>query len=642
MSQIATIEERSYHILNELFGPAKAGAVLARARKLSPAYRDQVLSNFLDDLQDVEPEAGKVVFEASREFAGRLIKPVGVEEFLIGKRYLATNQDTVFPVVLSALIEMNNGYYNEAVLTGGIGTAKTTLALWTTAYQLYLLSLYLQPQRELGQDRTSEIIFVFQSITATLAKTVDFERFREMMELSPYFRHVFPFDHDLKSQLLFPRRIIVKPVSGQETATIGQNVFGGVMDEVNYMAKVEKSKQTVDGGDFDQAVRLYNSISRRRESRFRKLGKPIPGMLCLVSSTRYPGEFTDQKIAEAKKNKRIYLYHKTIWEVKPKEYGKKRFVVFIGDDSRNPRILSPTEKVHPKDRELVRLIPEEIRPDFERDIINALREVAGVATLSRFPFFMNRKLLAAAFGKTPSIMDKTTVDFDRETVKYFVKRFQNPFAKRCVHVDLALTGDAAGIACGYVENFTSIQRGGGVIEVLPNMIMDFTLRVTPPHNDEIKFDKIRSLLYMLREAGLNIQWVSFDSYQSRYLMQLLRQQGFTVALVSCDEVPCVPYDFLKGAIYDGRMSIPKDDFAKKEMSQLEKGQEKGKVDHPPNGSKDVADALAGVAYGLTMKRVIWSDHDVSPVQIPQYITEMAHRKGAMNDQPLKKQRVVQM
>jgi len=192
------------------------------------------------------------VFESSREFAGRLTTPVGVEEFMFDKKYLAVEKRSVFPVVLETLIEMNSGAYNEAVLTGGIGTAKTTIAQWTTIYQLYLLSLLLNPQQELGQERSSEIMFIFQSINATLAKTVDFNRVYEMVSVSPYFREVFPFDTELKGQLLFPRRIMIKPVSGEETATIGQNVYGGIMDELNYMNKVEKSKQSVDGGEFDQ------------------------------------------------------------------------------------------------------------------------------------------------------------------------------------------------------------------------------------------------------------------------------------------------------------------------------------------------------------------------------------------------------
>ncbi len=35
------------------------------------------------------------------------------------------------------------------------------------------------------------------------------------------------------------------------------------------------------------------------------------------------------------------------------------------------------------------------------------------------------------------------------------------------------------------------------------------------------------------------------------------------------------------------------------------------MDHPPHGSKDLADALAGVVYGLTMRCEAWWQHEVN-------------------------------
>ena len=43
------------------------------------------------------------------------------------------------------------------------------------------------------------------------------------------------------------------------------------------------------------------------------------------------------------------------------------------------------------------------------------------------------------------------------------------------------------------------------------------------------------------------------------------------------------------------------------------------MDHPPTGSKDVADAMAGVVFGLTMRRETWARHRISPFEIPDHI-----------------------
>ena len=51
----------------------------------------------------------------------------------------------------------------------------------------------------------------------------------------------FRYDQRVKSELKFPKRIIVRPVSGADTAVIGQNVFSDVIDEINFMENVEGS-----------------------------------------------------------------------------------------------------------------------------------------------------------------------------------------------------------------------------------------------------------------------------------------------------------------------------------------------------------------------------------------------------------------
>ena len=55
---------------------------------------------------------------------------------------------------------------------------------------------------------------------------------------------------------------------------------------------------------------------------------------------------------------------------------------------------------------------------------------------------------------------------------------------------------------------------------------------------------------------------------------------------------------------------PRHDRCQTELVSLEKDPKTGIIDHPPNGSKDCADALAGVCYGLTMRREVWAAHNV--------------------------------
>ena len=53
--------------------------------------------------------------------------------------HLMKARTILWPEVIRFGMEMNSGKYVEAVLTGGIGVAKTTLAIYSQAFQLYVL-----------------------------------------------------------------------------------------------------------------------------------------------------------------------------------------------------------------------------------------------------------------------------------------------------------------------------------------------------------------------------------------------------------------------------------------------------------------------------------------------------------------------
>jgi len=437
--------------------------------------------------------------------------------------------------------------------------------------------------------------------------------------------------------LHFPNRIVVKPTASNIAGSIGQNLINGHIDEINFLAVVEKSRRSIGNESYDQSKELYDAIDRRRKSRFMVKGH-LPGILFLSSSKRYPGEFTDRKMEEARKeiqetgHSTIYVYDKRSWDVRPDSaYSGVKFRVFVGDLTRRPRILDDKEKLSESDSTLVTEVPEEYKSSFEQDIIGSIRDIAGISTTSRFPYMIEVEKVSACFGKTKSILTLDEVDFLTQKVSFNPKTFYKPEIPRFIHIDLGVTSDAAGVACGYVPEFIAMKRGEKLVETLPKIVFDFVLRVVPPKNGEILFFKIRELIYKLREHGLNIKWVSYDSFQSVDSMQLLRQHGFATGYMSMDRTS-VPYDFTKSAFYDGRVLVQSNTIGRVEALSLEKDPKTGKVDHPPHGTKDVIDAMAGVCYGLTVRREIWAYHQISIQDIPENILEAVKKQeGAMKE-----------
>jgi hypothetical protein len=154
------------------------------------------------------------------------------------------------------------------------------------------------------------------------------------------------------------------------------------------------------------------------------------------------------------------------------------------------------------------------------------------------------------------------------------------------------------------EGYSSTEE-----EYAPKFRIDGLLAVRPPRGGEILLWKIRDIVTKLRAAGLNIRWVTFDQFQSKDSQQLLRQQGLIVGQQSVD-ITAGPYDTLKHAFYTGRMALPEHVLCQRELLSLERDPKTGKIDHPPTGSKDVSDALAGVVHGLTMRREVWNMYNI--------------------------------
>ena len=67
------------------------------------------------------------------------VPPVDFETFCNAPRLLNKN-GSLWKLVLAEGRKLNNGKYVEALLTGGIGVGKTHLAIYTQAYQIYLMS----------------------------------------------------------------------------------------------------------------------------------------------------------------------------------------------------------------------------------------------------------------------------------------------------------------------------------------------------------------------------------------------------------------------------------------------------------------------------------------------------------------------
>jgi hypothetical protein len=552
-------------------------------------------------------------------------KPVPLDKFVNDPYYLGNTCDTLYVQLLEDLKELfKDGTYREAIFTGSIGWGKTFAASIGVCYMLHQLGCMRDPHRSFGIAANSNISVVCLSVNEVLATKVAYENIATKIEASPWFQEHFPFKKT-KKELRFPRHIWVAARATTDSSVLGLNVIGGLLDETNFMAKSKGSdpRFNLDG----QAQVLYNAMQRRMKSRFERKGQ-LPGMLFVVSSKQTADDFTAKRIRDSAGDPTIFVRDYSLWDVKPPEYyAGDWFHVIVGSDSTPSRMLKEDE-----DPEVARAtladgcillpVPEEYRMDFERDLDGAVRDLAGVATVAVSPYINRRQKIEEAINYKrqhpftseswdPSqpgrfLWEKMVAlraerDFG-DSFSTMNRPIINPSAARHIHIDPSLTGDCTGFAMGHVAGFTEVTRrgddGGRFAERAPLLCLDVVLRIVPPLGDEIQLGDLRRLIYQLTEKGYVITRVTMDSWQSAEAIQKLNQKGYNAEVLSVDRTMS-PYEVLKEALYDGRMELYDYPPLIRELRELEHDRIKRKVDHPARGSKDVADALAGICYSLT-------------------------------------------
>ena len=175
---------------------------------------------------------------------------------------------------------------------------------------------------------------------------------------------------------------------------------------------------------------------------------------------------------------------------------------------------------------------------------------------------------------------------------------------RYIHVDLSLNRDRCGIAIVKMAGMVNVgdPRNPECVETLPHFVVETAITIQPSAAAELDIGELRSWLAQLKTYyDLNIREISYDGYQSRESIQLLRKAGIRSREVSVDRTT-EAYDHLRWALYQGRVTLVDSETLFLELSQLEINEAKGKVDHPPRGSKDLADAVCGAVYAASQDR----------------------------------------
>jgi len=280
-------------------------------------------------------------------------------------------------------------------------------------------------------------------------------------------------------------------------------------------------------------------------------------------------------------------------------------------------------------------VPMELKENFLRDPENFIRDIAAIPLEALRPFFKRRDLIDQVVNKKYiNPFDEEHLEFDRD-----FQRQDGDTYRRFMHIDLGIRHDAVGISMCHCPEFVarkSVQRQPDntyqdITIYEPIIKFDFLGRIKVKKGEEILLSEIRDLIFELSKRGFFIALVTYDQFQSTDSIQLLKREGYTVGRLSIDRTThrliidrnhedrirrestegrkIAAMQALKDALYEERLIIPYHPYWKKEALSAEYNEKKIKVDHPPMGSIDLLQSIAGSIFNLINNEYKYDDRE---------------------------------
>jgi hypothetical protein len=554
--------------------------------------------------------------------------PVDIDTFLDDDRYLGkglwevdarsgTRRCTIFPYwreTLKQLFPDNlTTAYNTLILTGAIGIGKSFAAVIAQLYLLYRMLCLKDPYGYFGMQPIDKITFSMLNITLDAAQGVAWDKAQQLIQSSSWFMEHGAVNASRSNPVWQPGKHIELIFGSQNRHVVGRALFCNLTDEVNFGIgnDVEKKKA--------KQKKLIAQIDARMRSRFLR-GTYLPTLNIIISSKDTEQAFLDSYINIKKQNesKTTLIIDEAQWVVDPRKGSPDdpgAFYVAVGNKFLAHELLPPNlpEEECDKYREkgyMLLKIPPGYREDFETNLDQALMDIAGISTSSNTKYISGVRLNQTKTDsyKNPFVKDIIEVGNNPEDKTQYANYFdlsrvspKDMARPLFIHLDMSLSGDKTGLAGVWITGKRPSTDEDPSKDL--QFKLAFSVSVKAPKGFQVSFAKTKNFVNWLRDRGFAVKGVSMDTYQSANIAQDLKMEGFNTDTISVDRVDhtsriCLPYHYLKTAIYEQRIQIyQKCDLLTDELVGLERLTD-GHIDHTSDGinSKDQADGLCGALY----------------------------------------------
>lgn len=522
--------------------------------------------------------------------------PVDLETFLCDEMYLGkyTNYGKdIYDTWKKELTYVHNpiNFVDQWAITGSTGTGKSTVATYSLCYELYKLMCLKDPNRfYLGANET--IWFLFFNLNLKLAEKTMWGKFQKALQMSPWFMERGTVT-GRKNLVYQPNKDIRLDIGSTEEHALSVAVMFVAIDEMSFGAN--------DNVEYMQTgmMAIYNQLYLRLSSRFSKAGR-IQGRMYLISSAKSTNAVLESFIRDNEGEPGMHVSRYKQWEVLPaSKFSGKWFKIAVGNELLTSYIMGVNiNEEEVKEAEMkgytVIDVPLEMKHRFEMDFNRTLIDSCGISVQSSYkyiPYRIVEPCLGTGINAFSKEIIKTGLKDNLQIKDFFLPEVvpEILYSKKIyIHCDLSKSGDMTGISAVAVLGYKNQERftDTGDSTTLKEMVFRhiFSVGLQCPPNDELSMIKVKDFLHYLKyDLGWNIAGVSCDGYQSLMLLQSLKLDGFTVKEVSMDIVKNkedVGYTVFRNVLIEQRIKLLKLNELIKEITNLERNELTGKVDHP--------------------------------------------------------------
>ena len=402
--------------------------------------------------------------------------------------------------------------YPYLVFSGAIGIGKSFVSLIIAKYMLHRLDCLDDMYASLGIAKNKEVYFDFVHTNTTNAYNTFLYPMRPENQTSPYFNNLYS-NHPIKWII----------DGEQSNNTIGKDVIFYCFSEANFAKNKEKMRLKINDG------------FTRLKSRFASV-LPYWGIIIIDTSARDDSSLADDFIQNNYLGSQVKVVRDSQWEFKkciPGQYfNHGSFWVYAGDAVNAPFIITDRDKqiTDRMDPDRIIEVPNEVKSDFQTDIIKALQDLAGISTRStnkyledptnfmkciKFPA-LNKDVIQVEFN---DIGDKILNHL--QDAIFRIPRDRTIF----IHLDLGITSDYTGMAVGYFDRW--VEYDGKEVKQ-PVFTIPVAVAISRYKGQQTSILHIYNFIMDLRKMGYQIGYVTFDTYQSRQLEQDLERENIPV------------------------------------------------------------------------------------------------------------------